>query len=74
MLGRKHNSQELPISDAIPIWRSATAKLQTSENQVDKFWRMASAKLDIRISNSQRIKAVTTNNGIVQENGEMHPR
>ena len=28
------------------IWRSASAKLQTPENQIDEIWRMASAKFE----------------------------
>ena len=40
------NGQELPASGVLPIWQTASAKLQTSENQADVIWRSASAKLE----------------------------
>ena len=40
------NNQELPVFGVLPIWQTASAKLQTSENQVDEIWRSASAKLE----------------------------
>ena len=39
------NNQELSIFSVLPIWQTASAKLETSENQVDEIWRSASAKL-----------------------------
>ena len=40
------NSKELPASGALSIWQTASAKLQTPENQADGIWRSASAKLE----------------------------
>ena len=40
------NSQLVSLSGVLPIWQTASAKLQTSENQVDGIWRSASAKLE----------------------------
>ena len=40
------NGQELPASGVLPIWQTASAKLQTSENQADVIWRSAPAKLE----------------------------
>ena len=40
------NSQWVSSSGVIPIWQTASAKLQTPENQVDGIWRSASAKLE----------------------------
>jgi predicted nuclease of restriction endonuclease-like (RecB) superfamily len=42
----KKNSQWVSSSGVIPIWQTASAKLQTPENQVDGIWRSASAKLE----------------------------
>ena len=40
------NSQWVSSSSVISIWQTASAKLQTSENQTDEIWRSASAKLE----------------------------
>ena len=40
------NSQLVSSSGVLPIWQTASAKLQTSENQTDGIWRSASAKLE----------------------------
>ena len=40
---QKNNLQLHHFGESL-IWRSAPAKLQTTENQVDGIWRMASAK------------------------------
>lgn len=40
------NSQWVSSSGVIPIWQTASAKLQTPENQADGIWRSASAKLE----------------------------
>ena len=40
------NSQGVSSSSVISIWQTASAKLQTSENQTDEIWRSASAKLE----------------------------
>ena len=40
------NNQELSIFSVLPIWQTASAKSETSENQVDEIWRSASAKLE----------------------------
>ena len=40
------NNQELPVFGVLPIWQTASAKLQTPENQVNEIWRSASAKLE----------------------------
>ena len=40
------NSKELPASGALSIWQTASAKLQTPENQVNEIWQSAIAKLE----------------------------
>ena len=40
------NSQGLSSSGILPIWRTLSAKLETSENQTDEIWRSTSAKLE----------------------------
>lgn len=40
------NNQELLVFGVPPIWQTASAKLQTPENQADEIWRSASAKLE----------------------------
>ena len=42
----KVNQPQLLESDASSIWRSAPAKLQSSDNQEDEKWRTAPAKLE----------------------------
>ncbi|MBQ3732771.1 MAG: DUF1016 family protein [Bacteroidales bacterium] len=42
----KTHQPRLLESDAFPIWRLPSAKLQTAENQGDEKWRMPSAKLE----------------------------
>ena len=38
------NSQLVSLSGVLPIWQTASAKLQTSENQVDGILRLTTAK------------------------------
>ena len=40
------NSLWVSSSSVISIWQTASAKLQTPENQIDEIWRSASAKLE----------------------------
>jgi len=40
------NSQWVSSSSVLPIWQTASAKLQASENQTDEIWQTASAKLE----------------------------
>ena len=40
------NSQELPVSGVLPIWQTASAKLQTSENHVDGILQSTIAKFE----------------------------
>ena len=40
------NGQGTSQSGALSIWQTASAKLQTPENQIDEIWRSASAKLE----------------------------
>ena len=40
------NSLLVSSSGVLPIWQTASAKLQTPENQVNEIWRSASAKLE----------------------------
>ena len=42
----QRNRLELPDAKALPIWQSATAKLQTSENQKDEIRQSMIAKLE----------------------------
>ena len=42
----KNNNINYIDSDASPIWRLPTAKLQTSENQENGIWRLTTAKLE----------------------------
>ena len=42
----KLNQPQLLESNAFPIWRLPSAKLQTPDNQNDEKWRMPSAKLE----------------------------
>ena len=41
-----NNSLGIPNASGNSIWQSATAKLQTSENQADEIWQSAIAKLE----------------------------